>query len=89
MYLQSFCYADQYSKARQMCAGTLNCGSILLNDVNTTGHHTIIGPASIPNSMMQKLYIIISLSPGPFSQLINVAHLNQYLRHWNADSERP
>ena len=55
MYLQSFCYADQYSKASQMCTGTLNWGSILLNDVNIS-HHPIIGPASIPNSMMQNIY---------------------------------
>ena len=45
-----------------MCAGTLNCGSILLSDVNSISHHPIIGPASIPSSMMQKLYIIILLS---------------------------
>ena len=57
MYLQFFCYADQYSKASQMSATAPNHGSIPINDVNSISHHTIIGPASIPNSMMQNVYL--------------------------------
>ena len=57
MYLQSFCYADQYSKASQVRASAPNRGSIPINDVNTISHHTIIGPASISNSMMQNVYL--------------------------------